>query len=759
MAAMVVLLILFFMAPLLCIEALIGIAIKVPGASSASFIKALTELGPGLLLAGFVVLIAGGVAGYHLRRTKARLIFGMVYVASLLVYASVLFLGGAFKDALDALGWHFPALLAFGIAAYVVASVALRFLREYLYFGGKGGPEHGHAERSVGLGWGEFDLDAGDPIPALASAERYIRRSLTRVLIALSLLIALLYVFGFENGKIEEQFLGVLVEISFLFLAAGVPLTALALLRGYYPKGTRSRACFSLAASLLYVLFLFYVLVGSGLELFIRDNGLDIPVFPMTLALLAWAVVDVMIVGVEYREERGNWLKAVGRAEAPARKMSLSSAFREKHPDFDPSRGVVNRGLKGAKRALLFYVVIPEVIIMLIVGLLRALEVPSTEYGILGTWAIIVLVFGLLIAFISFWRSLFPPGSYGRLAAGMALVPGIAIYFLALGMQGGFYEALKQMGIILYMPGVQMLIVIFILLVGFRQIAEFADARREWQAALGNEVRPYGEIERMTRLQEFRIRFANKHDGVVWAGKGMVRYVFYTSFVIIFLISLIDSAVYIGTGSQLQAFSTTLSRMFAGLVLIAVPLAASRAFYGLYPQGSTSKLAAGYVMCAIGALYTYSSFRGGSMTMVSEGQTLVAGVAIDFTFIVILFTIGWAIWATTVTTEYFAHREAWVANGYRPVQYNEDAQSAAFEKIIAREGTRSVHLTEREVRRAERRARRRGTTVAEEKAREMNAKEAGVHVEEAADVAAEDEEAEAMDLEKQGDEEEEQLDI
>jgi hypothetical protein len=748
---------LFVALPSICVFFLITIAGSEAGGNAMAFKNALYRLEFLLLVAGSAASIVGAVASYHLRRTKARLYLGLLYVATLVVYAAALFLAGPMSDALGALGWDYPMLLPFVSALFVISAIAFRFLREYRYFSSTNAAGQGEEWRPE-LGWGEFDLRVGDTVPGLASAERYILRNLLRTQLILIVLIGFLYICGFDRSGIEGRFLQVVMDITALFLFMGIPLVILAFFKGYYPKGTRSRVFFNLATSLLYLFLLFWVFVGSGLDQFLLDNGLNVPLFPMALAIVIWAAIEVLLANAEFDEERANWLQSAGHTP-PVKAPPVKKRERKRLRDFDLSLGNAGRGLKAARKELLLYIVIPEAIIVMGIALVRSLAIGGTNYNILGSWTIIVLGAGMLVTFVGFWRGFYPPGSYSRLASGLMLVPAISLYFLALGMQGSFYEALRQMGIMLYTPGVELLIIIFIMLVAFRQVAEFADARRDWLQACGKEVRPYKPIPKMTRIQEFRVRFASKRDGVVWAGKGMVRYVFYTSIAIIFIITAIDSAVYFGTGMELKAFSSTLSHMFIGLVLIAIPLAASRAFYGFYPQGSISKLTAGYLMCGVGAFYTYSSFRGGTMTMVSEGDIMTAGVAIDFTFIVVLFTIGWMIWAVTVTAEYFAFREAWVANGYRPVVQKEEAQRIAFEKIVAKEGTRNVQLSQRELDRAARRAKRRGTTMMEEQLRELKAKEAGVHVAEEMEAAAEDEEIEAQELDTKGDEDETPSDI
>jgi hypothetical protein len=745
-------------APAVCIYLLALLASGSQGGSAAAaFTSALYQLEFLLLMVGSAASVVGGMAAYHLRRTEARFYLGMLYVAILVVYAAAFFLSGPLSAALGALGWNYPVLLPFAVALFVITAIAFRFYREYRYFRRSKDAQGEGVKWKPALGWGEFDLRVGETASGLASAERYIMRNLLRTQLLFVALVGFLYICGFDNGGIEGRFLGVMLEIAALFVLVGIALVALAFFKGYYPKGTRSRFTFNLATSLLYLLLLFWMFVGSGLERFLRDVNLNVPMFPMAIALVIWAAIEVLLADAEYRTERNNWLKSAG-LDVPE-KATKERKARKHFSDFDLCLGDTSRGFKAAKKELLLYVVLPEAIIVMGIALIRSLAIGGTDYNVLGNWTIIVLGAGMLVAFVGFWRGYYPPGSYSRLAAGLMLVPAISLYFLALALQGDFYSALRQMGIMLYTPGVELLIIIFIMLVAFRQVAEFADSHRDWLVACGKAATPYRPIPKMTRIQEFRVRFASKRDGVVWAGKGMVRYVFYTSIAIIFIITAIDSAVFFGTGMELKGFSSTLSHMFTGLILIAIPLAASRAFYGFYPQGSTSKLTAGYLMCGVGALYTYSSFRGGTMTMVSEGDIMSAGVAIDFTFIVVLFTIGWIIWAITVTAEYFTFREAWVANGYRPVVQKEEAQRIAFEKIVAKEGTRNVQLSQRELDRAARRAKRRGTTMKEEQMLELEAKEEGVHVAEDIEAAAADEEIEAQELETKGDDDETPPDI
>jgi hypothetical protein len=691
--------VLFVILPSLVIELLCSVARRSSSGGAPAFASALQQLPPELAAVGIPLAILAGIWGYHLRRTPARLFFGLLMAFVLALYSAVLFLSGPFGAAVDALGWFFPPALAFGVGAYMSARVALRSFREYHLFGGSGAATGDAKERHrPALGWGEFDLRAGSIAPGAAEAMRCIAKTINAPVLALLFFMGLLSALTFGQTDAETFFLQVLAGMAGIFLLVGVPLTTMAFLKGYYPRGSRPRTVFDLASSLLLILMIFWLFVWSGLQEFFLAEGLEIPVDVIALSVAIWAFVDVLRVGAEYYEERGEWLRRNGYEAPPRERRYLGFPPGSMLYDFNLALGKLSRGLKGARKDVLRFVTLPEILILLAIGMLKSLQEAALIIDILKAWALSVMLFGLLVAFVAFWRAYYPPGSWSRLAMGLLLMPMMGLYILALGLGGEFNEDMKQMGVFLYMPGIQMLLAILVIFVGFRQVAEFGDHHHSWLVACGKKARPIKPIAAMSRIQEFRPRFGSRHNGAVWAGKGMVRYVFYTSFVIIFIITLIDSAVFARVGLDLSPLANGLSQAFLGLILIAIPLAAFRALYGFYPSGSTSKLAAGYLMGATGASYTFTAFHGGSIMLASKGPSLSAGLYIDFGFVVVLFSIGWIIWGVFVTIEYLGYRKAWVANGYAyPADVDEQLK---LQKMFQKEERRAEKLEERESRRA-----------------------------------------------------------
>lgn len=721
--------------------------------SAPLFIEAVTKLRDYVVFFGIPIAVVAGLWEYHLRGSRARLYFGLLGSALLVLYGAALLLTAPIQLAQEALGWFFPTWLAFGLVCYRATRHSLRFLRDYLFFRERARRKEAKDDApppfKPTLGRGEFNLRLGTLSHGATHAEKFIRSTVTRFPFWMLLIVWLLSVFGFGQTENSFNFLRVLTAMGTLFLLVGIPMTIIAFFIGFFPKGSLSRSLLDLTNSLLFILLIFWIFVGSGLSKVITDSGLIIPLGPIILAIIIWAVIDVIRVGAEFRDERRTWLKAVGHEVPPKRKKRFQIPPESKWYDFNPSIGRFSRGTIDAKHAVLRFVTVPELVILLTLGILRSAGATGYIYEIMQHWTFSVLLWGLVIGLVAFWRGYFPAGTWSRLLFGLMLVPALILYVVrGLEIGGSLDEALKAIGLVVPMEQVNLLILIMIAFVGVLQIGDFGDSRRSWRIAAGKSVRPYKPIKRMSRLHEFRVRFASKRNGMIWMRKGMVRYVYYTSIFILFLITLINSAVFATIGLDLTPLGDRLNGIFLSLILIAIPLAAARAFYGFYYAGSTSKLVFGFVMAFAGAAYTYTGLRGGRIGAVGEWGTVTAGFSVEFVFLVVLFFIGWGIWCLVVLVEYLSYRKAWIANDYQPVESAEVEERLAIERLISKEEKRVTRLDARARRRAARRAMRKGTSVQEEEVREVAAAEADVRISEV-DEEAEEEEAGESETEEE----------
>ncbi len=680
---------LFIVVPVLLI-------VLLSGGKSDQVVSGLQEVRTNVLIFGAALVVISFAWAYHLRSTKARLMFGLIGAGLLIVYGYAVFLTGGFNNAMAGLGWLLPGYLLFGVVAYLAVGSALKFVRDYQFFRkAKIKAEKGEVIYKPKLGLGEFDWRLGSISSAASLAYKTIRQPVVRWSIIIILLTWLLSLTGFGSDPAESGYLNILSNMVGVILLVGIPLTILAWFKGFYPKGTISRTAADVGLSLTLVFLIVLVFAVSGLPQAARTTGTDFPIVPIVLALVLWAVIYVLRAIGEFVDERRPWKIRVGY-EVKKKKRSRLVHPESPSYEFSPEIGKTSRGLVSAQRT--FFRSVTLVVILLLLGL-GAAQAAGANSGPLFSALVgvvyLVLGLGLLLTFISFGRGFYPAGSLGRLFVGLLLVPGLFFYIFFTFLTPAVEEACRNAGLIIPFNLVVVLVIVSILFVGFLQVTEFVDARRAWLQSVGKKTKPLKPIVKMTRLQEFRFRFGSTYEGTAWARKGMIRYLYYTTIILIVLLTIIESTSFSVAGIDLSALDVKLRQTYIFIILLAIPLAAVRAMYGFYPAGSTSKLTFGLLVVLVGASYTYLGLQGGQLVREGDLGAVQAGLSIDFSFIVNAFLIGWALYALTVLVEYLLYRKEWIANDYRPVA-SKEVQALLKEQKLMEKEERRVKKAEKE---------------------------------------------------------------
>ncbi|MDW5562799.1 MAG: hypothetical protein SA339_06190 [Methanomassiliicoccus sp.] len=663
------------------------------GAEGDQTISGLEEVRTNAILFGVPVVIISFAWAYHLRITKARMLFGLIGAAFLVIYSYGIFLTGGFSRAMTGFGWVLPAIQLFGLSCYLALGSATRFVRDYQFFRTALARSTSSApDYRPKLGAGEFDLRLGSYAAAASSTNRFIGQVVVRwsfVLLAFAWLFSLL---GFDSTGNGAAFIDIITNMVGLILLLGIPMVVLAWFKGFYPKGTISRTVFDVSTSLTFVLLIFVIFALSGLPQAARTSDVDFPIWPIVIALALWAAIDVFRAIGEFWDERRPW-KIRNGFEVSRKKRSWSA-----HPDsriyeISPAIGNTSRGLAMAQKTFFRFVTLVVIFVILSLAAGRAAGVQTGPlFDAMRNMVYLVLLFGSLLTVISFGRGFYPAGSLGRLLVGLLLVPGLFLYVFSTFLTPAVEDACRQAGLIIPFNLVVTLVIVSILFVGFLQVTEFIDARRAWLTSVGRRVKPLKPIKKMTRIQEFRFRFGSTYEGTRWARKGIVRYLYYTTIIIIVILTVIESTGYSIGGIDLSGLDTNLRQTYIFIVLLAIPLAAARAIYGFYQAGSTSKLTFGLIMCLVGASYTYLALQGGHIVRGGDLGRVKAGMAVDFTFIVYAFLIGWSIFVLMVLVEYLLYRREWVANDYHPVTSTEVQALNREQRLIEKEENRAKRV-------------------------------------------------------------------
>jgi hypothetical protein len=664
------------------------IALLSIGATNDQLISGSKEMQTNVLIFGSALVAISFAWAYHLRSSKARLWFGLIGAGLIVVYGYSIFMAGGFSRAMSGLGWTLHGDLAFGIVCYLAVRSALKFMRDYEFFRKVPVPKEAATYRPR-LGWGEFDPRLGSLSSAASTANKVIWGIVVRWSIIILLLMWTLAFFGLAAKDTGAGFLSVLADIVGAILLLGIPMTVLAWFKGFYPKGTISRAVFDIGLSLTYMLLVFLILVLSEIPEAARSVEAVFPTWPIVAALLIWEAIEVLRAIGELREELRAWKLRTGHKverRKPRWQVSPDSLLFEISPEI----GKTSRGLVSAEKTFFRFVIVPEVLVILALGATYAAGADSGPlFRAMVQVVYLVPLFGLVLTAISFGRGFYPAGSLGRMLVGLLFVPGLFLYVFNTFLTTEVREAAGRAGLIVPYDLVVSLVIVSILFVGFLQVTEYIDARRAWMISVGKKIKPLKPIKKMTRLQEFRFRFGSTYEGTRWGRKGMVRYLYYTTILIIILLTVIESSNYSISGIDLSRLDVNLRQTYVSIVVLAIFLASARAAYGFYPAGSTSKLAFGFLMCLVGASYTYWALQGGRLVRTGDLGAVQAGLAVDFSFIVNAFLVGWGLYAATILVEYLSYRKAWVSNDYRPVASAEVESMIKQQKIMAKEERRA----------------------------------------------------------------------
>ncbi len=108
-----------------------------------------------------------------------------------------------------------------------------------------------------------------------------------------------------------------LERIKFFVLVLGVPITALAFFRGFYPKGSVSRFAFAAAITALVCVWIWTVMMAGNISLELEGFGFSISFLGLVLLFILGAVLGGVYYLVEMISYRPEWLASMETTAAP----------------------------------------------------------------------------------------------------------------------------------------------------------------------------------------------------------------------------------------------------------------------------------------------------------------------------------------------------------------------------------------------------------------------------------------------------------
>lgn len=309
----------------------------------------------------------------------------------------------------------------------------------------------------------EFKLELGSVTKALWSATLAVVQFIIGPLLLTVLTASLLE--GFSSAAVQH--LGRLIgDYSFYIIVIGAVLAALAALKGYYPKGSRSRLTFDLAMVPFYLLLLWSFDMGGRMGPAFNDAG-----FPFQLYLVLWLFTlfiafKSLYKVAEYIDFRRSFLVKLSRTYpgviAPAPRPVEDPETHRMLQDFHPRYGRFLSGMAEADRALLGYVIFPLLTIILLGAIIQSTQgflesmtgaAGASARGLFGLGSAtldrlgtLLLFIGLPIAVVSFFKGFYPKGSVSRLTFALIVVALVCVWIYVAALGGHFSLSMNVSG-------------------------------------------------------------------------------------------------------------------------------------------------------------------------------------------------------------------------------------------------------------------------------------------------------------------------
>jgi hypothetical protein len=353
--------------------------------------------------------------------------------------------------------------------------------------------------------------------------------------------------------------------------------------------------------------------------------------------------------------------------------------------DFSPKFGSITPGAISAILAALGYLVFPYIMITGLLALVNGLDVSDENAwrSIIEDWRQLVLILGIPLIALAFFKGFYWKGSYSRLAFAIVMTVIFAVLVWGLQLDGRVQAALDveefdlQMSIVIYF------FLGFVALWGLFNLGEYVDSRKEFfrkQNGILNLPPPMPDPVEDPRkhlwYHDFRLRYGNWAMGFKTARRYYGRFLVWPilMFMVIDAVLLkVNDLVPVEMQSQLE--DAVMMMFWAGLAVMIMAF-----FKGFYPKGSLSRMSSWLVLVAGVCVWIWFFLFGGKMAI---DLADIAELSVGFTPIVLILMFAASLWGVYAVVEMWSYRYEWKENKYRPV--NEKIRKLKEDKISTAE--------------------------------------------------------------------------
>jgi hypothetical protein len=313
---------------------------------------------------------------------------------------------------------------------------------------------------------------------------------------------------GTGNGSMLDR---AILGLKMVFVTFGSILAVLSFFSEFYPAGSISRLLFGEIRALVVIALWYLIFIGSGMNDAIRTAGPDIDLVYLFYLIAVMIGLGMLYLVCEWIDFRETWRKSKaaidGTPYLPKRKHAQEDPRAHRMwQDFRFRYGRLTKGIKMAKGALLRYVIIPIAVVIVVKALISSMGNTITDQfsETLGTTMTLMVLVGIPIAVMSFFKGFYPKGSVSRMSFSMIVVALLDLWIWYATLQGRFVADLDMIQMdVNYQPYVLLLIFGVSLWVIY-YVVELISYRKDWIAQDFQPVNESVAAERKLREKAMR---------------------------------------------------------------------------------------------------------------------------------------------------------------------------------------------------------------------------------------------------------------
>ncbi len=326
--------------------------------------------------------------------------------------------------------------------------------------------------------------------------------------------------------------------------------------------------------------------------------------------------------------------------------------------EFDKKYFSLAKGSITAAVHALKYLAVPYILFAFGLVALSNQDGPQRVADLLTEMQTLVLIFGIVLTVLGFFKGAYPKGSYSRFLFGITASVLVIVYVFSLLLGGRTEDVIAQEAFELDLYLIFVLFFFPALLAVLMQFGEFADHRRPFLEKDGRiAVKEKEDPEDHRFYHDFRLRYGSLFNGLKLARSTLIGFVVIPLIVIILMKAGFSSL----NVEEVDSMMSNLDDISTYMVMLGVPMAALAFFKGFYPKGSVSRFVPAVAMVLVTLYWIWVLGLGGQFVFDSIEEI---SINLDFSKLLLLVMVGTALWIVYYVLELLLYRPEWKDAGF-----------------------------------------------------------------------------------------------